>query len=110
MKKHLLMIIAGVLVIAGCAGNSNKNVSYANYKQDKHDLELVSDKNINTFSSCIRSALAPYNAKEEKIANNDIRFTKAGDFTVEVYRAIDSTYARADSQDPRIIALVERCK
>lgn len=110
MKKVLLTMIAGAFVIAGCAGNSGKNVSYANYKQDKHDLELVSDKHIGTFSSCIRSALAPYQATEEKVGNNDIRFTKAGSFTVEVYRAIDSTYARADSQDPRIIALVERCK
>ncbi len=109
MKKVLLTTIVGLFVIAGCAGES-KPVSYANYRQDKHDLELVSDKHINEFSRCVRGALTPYHPSEEKIGNGDIRYTKAGIFTVEVYRAIDSTYARADSQDPRVIALIERCK
>lgn len=110
MRKSLLISVLGVFALAGCA-SAPKSVSYADYKEtNHHDTELVSDKHIDSYAACVRNGLREYQPVESKLSGNGIRLTKANHFTVEIYKAIDSTYARADSEDRKITAVLERCK
>ncbi len=111
MKKILLLGVAAVIGLTGCAGSKAGNsVSYADYKRDvEHDLELVSDKHFNEFSACVRAGLASYSPSESAI-DNGTKISKPGDFSIEIYRAIDSTYARVDSKNSSIVNAVQRCK
>lgn len=110
MKKSLLISALGALVLAGCS-SAPKSVSYADYKEtNRHDTELVSDKHIDSYAACVRDGLRQYQPTESKLSGNGIRLAKEGHFAVEIYKAIDSTYARADSEDQQIITVLERCK
>ncbi|HIW07339.1 MAG TPA: hypothetical protein H9889_08475 [Candidatus Ignatzschineria merdigallinarum] len=110
MKKSLLIGALGAIIIAGCS-SAPKSVSYADYKQEnRHDTELVSDKHIDRYAACVREGLRQYQPTESKLSGNGIRLTKDNHFVVEIYKAIDSTYARADSEDQKIIAVLDRCK
>lgn len=110
MKKSLLISTFGALLLAGCA-SAPKSVSYADYKEtNRHDTELVSDKHIDQYAACVREGLREYQPAESKLSGNGIRLAKENHFAVEIYKAIDSTYARADSEDRNIIAVLERCK
>lgn len=110
MKKSLLISALGALVLAGCA-SAPKSVSYTNYKEtNRHDTELVSDKHVDSYAACVRDGLRQYQPTESKLSGNGIRFAKENHFTVEIYKAIDSTYARADSEDRKVVAVLERCK
>lgn len=110
MKKSLLISALGSLVIAGCA-SAPKSVSYADYKEtNRHDTELVSDKHIDSYAACVRDGLRSYQPAESKLSGNGIRLAADNHFVVEIYKAIDSTYARADSDDQKVIAVLQRCK
>ncbi len=110
MKKSLLISALGALVIAGCT-SAPESVSYTEYKEtNRHDTELVSDKHVESYTACVREGLRQYHPVESKLSGNGIRLTKDHHFVVEIYKAIDSTYARADSEDRNIIAVLNRCK
>ena len=110
MRKSLLISALGALVLAGCA-SAPKSVSYADYKEtNRHDTELVSDKHIDSYAACVRDGLRDYHPTETKLSGNGIRLTSSNHFVVEIYKAIDSTYARADSEDQKIVNVLQRCK
>lgn len=112
MKKILLLSIMSTMVIAGCATTepAKNSVSYADYKQERHDLELVSDKHIAAYSACVRSGLKQYQATETPLEGNGIRMMKRDQFVVEIYKAIDSTYVRADTSIKAVENVLQRCK
>lgn len=110
MKKSLLVTLFGSLIIAGCAP-APKSVSYSEYREEnKHDTELVSDKNIQNYAACVRNGLSAYNPKETTLSGNGIRLSAPNEFEVEIYKAIDSTYARADSNNQNVINVLLQCK
>lgn len=110
MKKSLLIGTLGAIVLVGC-GSAPKSVSYADYKEtNRHDTELVSDKHIDSYAACVRDGLRQYQPSESALSGNGIRLAKENHFVVEIYKAIDSTYARADSADQAIISVLDRCK
>ncbi|UNM96426.1 hypothetical protein MMG00_00695 [Ignatzschineria rhizosphaerae] len=110
MKKSLLISALGALVFAGCS-SAPKSVSYADYKEtNRHDTELVSDKHIDSYAACVRDGLRSYQPTETKLSGNGIRLTSQNHFVVEIYKAIDSTYARADSEDQKIVSVLQGCK
>ena len=110
MKKSLLVALFGSLIIAGCA-SAPKSVSYSEYREEnKHDTELVSDKNIQNYAACVRNGLSAYNPKETTLSGNGIRLSAPNEFEVEIYKAIDSTYARADSNNQNVINVLLQCK
>lgn len=112
MKKILLLSALSAVFLAGCATTQDKSsVSYADYKKEnKHDTELVSDKHYDSYLACVRNGLNGYSMSETPLKGTGTRLTSGKHFTVEVYKAIDSTYARADSADKKIIDVLHRCK
>lgn len=112
MKKVLLMGAVSAIILAGCATTKEKSsVSYADYKKENsHDTELVSDKHFDSYSACVRNGLKSYPIQEASLDGKGTRITSGNHFVVEIYKAIDSTYARADSDDKKIIDVLHRCK
>ncbi|GGZ82163.1 hypothetical protein GCM10007161_11880 [Ignatzschineria indica] len=113
MKKFFAISSLSALILAGCATTEapTKSVSYTDYKDNhKHDTELVSDKHYESYLACVRSGLKSHQVTESALKGNGARLQSGNHFVIEIYRAIDSTYARADSDDKRIIDLLHRCK
>ena len=112
MKKVLLVSVLGAVVLAGCATTkAPSSVSYNEYKKtNQHDTELVSDKHYDSYAACVRNGLRSYKTQETNLDNKGTRISSGNHFTVEIYKAIDSTYARADSDDQKVIDVLNRCK
>lgn len=113
MKKFFTVSTLSALILAGCATTEapTKSVSYTDYKDNhKHDTELVSDKHYESYLACVKNDLKSDRVTESTLKGNGTRLQSGNHFVIEIYRAIDSTYARADSDDKRIIDLLHRCK
>lgn len=113
MKKFFTVSTLSALILVGCATTEapTKSVSYTDYKDNhKHDTELVSDKHYESYLACVKNGLKSDRVTESTLKGNGTRLQSGNHFVIEIYRAIDSTYARADSDDKRIIDLLHRCK
>ncbi len=117
MKK--LSLLLGTLFLVGCAGGTanNENLSEGSAQQaDTPDVELVSEKSVEGYLSCIRQGLG--GAIQESPLNRGTRISGGTPaFNIDVYQAIESIYVKAYIPEnlqgfngQAVEALVYRCK